>query len=910
MSDNNTNFTLERAENALLSRDFALAARLYKSVLKENENDKEILLKLGNCFVRANQDEKALEPFLQVLKIENTNFEALNSLGGIYRRLGKYEESVKVLESALKLGKNVSEVNYNLGHTYKLMGYYDAAAESFYSVIEENPNDVLAYNHLGTIQAARGEYRKALQTYWRGLQIDPNHPILHFNSAQSFAALEKYDDAIASYENVLRTKPGWAEAIEGYSAVLIKQEKFQKAEEILKSSIQVSPNNSKLHNLLGLLYYKKELLDDSEAEYKNVLLIDSENYESLNGLAKIYEKLGKYPESYAVLKSMEKIAQNQEELFQKDSILKRMISVLVHQNKLKEAATLLKHERDKNPENVEILNLLAQFFIRSKEKHKELGCYRLIQSLEPNYITYLRDCGEQHSKIGNYQEAEILLNQYYELNPKDTKALTILGMIAEKKQDYDKALRFYQAILNLEPENSLALGAISKIGQKTGPDSKAMEIITEILNKNTEDTNFLINESIKTYEETVKKLESETIPFTLEEELVSEISKDIEDVFDVSLDELFTYDMNENINFSENQDDVIVLDEIDEETTNNRELNSLIPDDLPIDYVPTEKETGFYNPFEGTVESNYSIDETDSSLDVDGSMYFDDEIDLTPEEAVPEEKTEVVLENKTQPQQLPPVISYPPIYYPPQNTPVQNLPPQKPSFEPIMENKTIPEEKKEEPLDLTYDFEPELEVENETPLDDDIAFDDLLSEEELEKLENLDDENDSNQEEKFEEETLNEVDPIADFENAILEESEKTPVESPIQVLPIKVKKEVEYPKELSMFKWLRDMCNWLPEDVQADFSNSLDKLKLDYIIEKLSGTSGLLGAAESIVGNQRISDNTLAEVPSAPAVEEPIQRQSILKTMEYLQSLTAFLPNQQQAAALERESARVMKRL
>ena len=142
MSDNNTNFTLERAENALLSRDFALAARLYKSVLKENENDKEILLKLGNCFVRANQDEKALDPFLQVLKIENTNFEALNSLGGIYRRLGKYEESVKVLEAALKLGKNVSEVNYNLGHTYKLMGYYDAAAESFYSVIEENPNDV------------------------------------------------------------------------------------------------------------------------------------------------------------------------------------------------------------------------------------------------------------------------------------------------------------------------------------------------------------------------------------------------------------------------------------------------------------------------------------------------------------------------------------------------------------------------------------------------------------------------------------------------------------------------------------------------------------------------------------------------------------------------------------------------
>ena len=43
MSDSNTNFTLERAENALLSRDFYLAARLYKSVLRDYPDNKEVL---------------------------------------------------------------------------------------------------------------------------------------------------------------------------------------------------------------------------------------------------------------------------------------------------------------------------------------------------------------------------------------------------------------------------------------------------------------------------------------------------------------------------------------------------------------------------------------------------------------------------------------------------------------------------------------------------------------------------------------------------------------------------------------------------------------------------------------------------------------------------------------------------
>ena len=37
--------------------------------------------------------------------------------------------------------------------------------------------------------------------------------------------------------------------------------------------------------------------------------------------------------------------------------------------------------------------------IIDNEKNKELGCYRLIRNLDPNYITYLRDCGEQHNEF-------------------------------------------------------------------------------------------------------------------------------------------------------------------------------------------------------------------------------------------------------------------------------------------------------------------------------------------------------------------------------------------------------------------------------------------------------------------------------------------------------------------------------
>lgn len=913
MSDSNTNFTLERAENALLSRDFYLAARLYKSILKDYPDNKEVLIKLGTCYVRGNQDEKALEPFLQVLRMENTNFEALTNLGGIYRRLGKYEESVKFLEAALKLGINTEEVNYNLGHTYKLMGYYDAAAESFYSVIEENPNDVLAYNHLGSIQAARGEYKKALQTYWRALQIDPNHPILHFNSAQSFAALEKYDDAIASYENALRTKPGWSEAIEGYSALLIKQGNYQKAEEILKSSIQDMPKNVKYRNLMGSLYFKKNMLEQAECEFRKILEIESENYETLNGLAKIFEKQGRYSDAFSILKQMEKIAENQLEILQRDHILRRQISALIFQNKLKEVANLLRMEREKHPENVEVLNLLAQFFIRSKEKHKELGCYKMIQNLEPSYISYLCDCGEQHLKIGNYKEAETLLKRYLNINPKDIRALSNLGLIEEKKQDYDAALKVYQSILELEPENNLALGAISKIGQKTGPDSKAMEIITEILNKNAEDTSALINESIMTYEETVKKLDAEPVQFVFEEEDVSEISKDIEEVFDLSIDDLFIYDMNEDIDFSEFEDENIVLDEIDEETPEKKDLDNLVPEDLPIDYVPQERETGFYNPFEGTLESNYSIDENEDSLTVEGDRSFET-TDSSLEGAVPEEKSELVLEDKKE--ETSPVIPMVPLsnFAIPSKQEIpseMNVSPE--NLEINAEDVNILEnEEEEEPIEendieliLEEDAEEEIEQEifdEELPIDEEVVLeDDLKSEDDLELENPIEDdlEEDTSFEEtpEIEESLQEELNGLLDeeTEETFIEENE---TEEKVDEEILEENQEpIVYEEELSLFKDLRDLCNFLPVEAQEKFSNSIDKIKLDCLIEKLSGNLGLLEIASSIRGKT-----------GEPEKTEDLSKDNVLKTLEYMCFLTSYLPNQQQATTLEREIARILQ--
>ena len=87
--------------------------------------------------------------------------------------------------------------------------------------------------------------------------------------------------------------------------------------------------------------------------------------------------------------------------------------------------------------------------------------------------------------------------------------------------------------------------------------------------------------------------------------------------------------MNETIDFSEGEEEVVSLGAVDEES--NQKDRSL-SEDLPIDYEPTVRETGLYDPFEGSSESKYDIGEENSSLDVDGTLGYDDEIDMSIEE--------------------------------------------------------------------------------------------------------------------------------------------------------------------------------------------------------------------------------------------------------------------------------------
>ena len=77
------------------------------------------------------------------------------------------------------------------------------------------------------------------------------------------------------------------------------------------------------------------------------------------------------------------------------------------------------------------------------------------------------------------------------------------------------------------------------------------------------------------------------------------------------------------------------------------------------------------------------------------------------------------------------------------------------------------------------------------------------------------------------------------------------------------------------MFKTLRNLSSSLPPVQKDAFFNSLNKLKLDYVIERLSGKPGLLSAASAIRKTGGIA-----------GMKSDNNKPSLLKTMSYMRTL------------------------
>lgn len=461
---------VSRARNAVISRDFELAIRLYNALLAEEPANEKYLEALGNISIKLGNDEKAIPYFESILNKSPSNFNALNSIGGIYRRLHQYDKAIDVLKKAFELDRNNPEINYNLGFTYKSMGNNGEAIDCFKTVIAANPSDVLAYNHLASIYAQQQDYEKAIITYKKGLQIDPNHPILQYNLAKACQATHDDISATAAFETALRAKPGWTDAVTDYAELLLSHRKTRAAAALVKNAIELNSTNAELYALHGKICLRQYNCDEAIQSLEKADSLNPQNAAVLATLAEAYIRRGKKADAvFTSLKAAE--ADGGKNL----NIIKKIIDVLLSAAKYDAALSYLRKAAAGNKDDSELLDLAGQYYITQKKDENAASCEERLKKTAPSYSAYLANWAKRYHETGRNEKSRALYQNYLDENNKDACAWVDIAVVDEELGNTAMAADEYAAALAFDPANYAAKTLLKKLNEKLRDEQETLD---------------------------------------------------------------------------------------------------------------------------------------------------------------------------------------------------------------------------------------------------------------------------------------------------------------------------------------------------------------------------------------------------------------------------------------------------
>ena len=844
-----------RAKNAMLSRDFTLAARLFKSLLADDPNNLELLNSLGQLYIKASDDEKALPFYEKIIKLNPVNVDAYNNMGGIYRRLKRYDESIAILNKALSFNKNNSEVKYNLGFTYKLMGKNDEACDCFEYVISENPNDVLAYNHLGSIYATKKDYQKSISIYKRGLQVDPNHPIVQYNLARSYVATNADLDAFKAFEAALRAKPSWKDAVKEYSALLNKYSRTKESCEVIQKAINLYPTDGHLYYLLGKSFLVQTDYESAVKSFEKAISLDNTNPSYYEKLIFAYEREQKYDEGLEV-------AEKGIELFPNNiKIMREKVHLLFSAKKLNTGASVLKNLSELTTRDPHVKDLMGQYYICCDNKKNVALCFDKIRKLNPSYQKYLYNAAYRYIQVEKYEEAVKCLKVFSASQQKNPLPLILLARIEEFKNNYESAIEILKKALSMNPNLNLAKEGIARLTKKIEEAKNPIETQEVAEEITSEEQTEEVVDSENNVEE-ISEPEAEPVA-EIETEIKSEDDFNLDDFTDLILEndeKIDPFAIEEEDMFDDFMDEDLFNDDLDDEA---EEENPLMEEadifadekspDLPVEEIAEEpidssiEELAVHEDEISDVEEFEEIPEVVDENDEVSEMQTEDfeETEITEEindsqEIVEDEnenntvqkifvpdtsKMETLLE-KAEEQANKAITSAEKAWQAAQNAADAA---QSASCTEGYINQIAEETVQKAAADIEQKIQDAIELlqsqfkkANETVVsentDDSVASENIEEQEELEEVENSD--------------------AVANRNSAIY---------STIYNLLNDKNLAEKYSSEIGLFEKLYSMKDYLPDDKKEEFMKSETRLLLEFLINNLSGKPGIFAISETL---------------------------------------------------------------
>ncbi len=133
--------------------------------------------------------------------------------------------------------------------------FLNKTLDIYNSLFALTPKDkALIYRNISTHYTKKGLQEKALDSLKEWSRLDPSDPDAQYQLGVALATVGETNSAIKSFNRALKLSPLHKGAMYRKSALHLKQKDYQAAIEGLENVCEKSPDNPKIHYLLGIAY--------------------------------------------------------------------------------------------------------------------------------------------------------------------------------------------------------------------------------------------------------------------------------------------------------------------------------------------------------------------------------------------------------------------------------------------------------------------------------------------------------------------------------------------------------------------------------------------------------------------------------------------------------------------------------
>ena len=216
MNSNNLEKQKDKVLNSFKKKNFQEVIVDGENLLKERQNDAQLLFILGLASINL-QNFVGAESYFEKLLLFKKTAENFYTLGNIQKKLKKTNQAITSFNEAIKLNPNFSEAFNNLGSTLNSLNKYDEAILNYKKSINANKNNAEAC----------------------------------YNLASLYFLLENYIEASDYFKNVINLEARHEEICEKYTICLFKTGRKNEIKNFVLKIISKYPKNKTLNNLLG-----------------------------------------------------------------------------------------------------------------------------------------------------------------------------------------------------------------------------------------------------------------------------------------------------------------------------------------------------------------------------------------------------------------------------------------------------------------------------------------------------------------------------------------------------------------------------------------------------------------------------------------------------------------------------------